>query len=278
GEDPKKYINQYSDQFRRDFLQLLKTSHGEKKEYIRDKEHVHMNSTKWPSLTEFAKFLGREGLCRVTEEGERGLEIGFVDDSADAVARREGVRKMERMAKGDETLEGRLLEQQVKRAREMAKAREREEDERPKIAKEEAVVEPVKVSLSLAAKAAPQKPEVPVELAPDAAVAIDTFSTADAAATLVDPAQLPPTSADASATPAPVPIAPPNMSLGGLAKKSNPLMGGNKKNALSGKRSDAPPAPAKKMSNTERIMKEELERKRLQDARGGPGAKRQRLG
>jgi DNA/RNA-binding protein KIN17 len=59
GEDPKKYINDYSNQFQRDFLQLLRTSHGEKKvhlnhfyqEYIGNKEHVHMNSTKWPSLT-----------------------------------------------------------------------------------------------------------------------------------------------------------------------------------------------------------------------------------
>lgn len=30
GEDPKKYINDFSNQFQRDFLQLLRTSHGEK--------------------------------------------------------------------------------------------------------------------------------------------------------------------------------------------------------------------------------------------------------
>ena len=54
GEDPKKYIEGYSRDFQRDFLQLLKTSHGEKKvhlnnfyqEYIRDKEHVHSEYTK----------------------------------------------------------------------------------------------------------------------------------------------------------------------------------------------------------------------------------------
>ena len=34
----------------------------------------------------------------------------------------------------------------------------------------------------------------------------------------------------------------------------------------------------KKMSNAERIMKEELERKRLAEQRGHGGAKRQRLG
>lgn len=49
GEDPKKYINDYSNQFQRDFLQLLRTSHGEKQvqmnhfyqELISDKEHIH---------------------------------------------------------------------------------------------------------------------------------------------------------------------------------------------------------------------------------------------
>lgn len=35
GENSQKYINDYSNQFQRDFLQLLRTGHGEKK--------VHMN-------------------------------------------------------------------------------------------------------------------------------------------------------------------------------------------------------------------------------------------
>ena len=46
GEDPRKAINDFSNQFQRDFLLLLRTSHGEKKinlnhfyqEYIRNKD------------------------------------------------------------------------------------------------------------------------------------------------------------------------------------------------------------------------------------------------
>ena len=30
-------------------------------EYINDREHVHMNSTQWETLTDFTKWLGREG-------------------------------------------------------------------------------------------------------------------------------------------------------------------------------------------------------------------------
>ena len=288
GEDPKKYINEYSNQFKRDFLQLLKTSHGEKKvhmnnfyqEYIRDKEHVHMNSTKWPSLTEFAKFLGREGVCRV-EEGGRGLEISFIDDSPEAVARREDVKRKERQAKGDEDLESRLLNQQIKRAKEAAKEKERlevgqkkedvEEVRKPELG--EASVEPVKLSLSLGAKAA-QKPAEPAkEPEPDAPVAIDTFSAQDATATpLADKKDAP------SETPAPAPAAPPKISLGGLmGKKPNALLG-KRPNALAGKKTVAAPEPEKKMSNAERIMREEMERKRFRDERGGGNGKRQRLG
>lgn len=288
GEDPKKYINEYSNQFKRDFLQLLKTSHGEKKvhmnnfyqEYIRDKEHVHMNSTKWPSLTEFAKFLGREGVCRV-EEGERGLEISFIDDSPEAVARREDVKRKERQAKGDEDLESRLLNQQIKRAKEAAKEKERLEAEQKKEGAEvqtqpelaEASTEPVKLSLSLGARAA-QKPSEPAkESQPDAPVAIDTFSAQDsAAAPVTDNRDAP------SKTPTPAATAPAKISLGGLmGKKPNALLG-KRPNALAGKKVIATPEPEKKMSNAERIMREEMERKRFRDERGGGSGKRQRLG
>jgi len=292
GEDPKKYINEYSNQFKRDFLLLLKTSHGEKKvhmnnfyqEYIRDKEHVHMNSTKWPSLTEFAKFLGREGVCRV-EEGERGLEIAFIDDSPEAVARREDVKRKERQAKGDEDLESKLLNQQIKRAKEAAKEKERLEAEQRKDgdvekeagSEEASAAEPVKLSLSLGAKGAQKAKEPAAKDQPqadDAPVAIDTFSVQDSAAAAQSDSK--PSLSPAAPSPAPS-SAPTKISLGGLmGKKSNPLMG-KKPNALAAKKPVAAPEPEKKMSNAERIMREEMERKRFRDERGG-GGKRQRLG
>lgn len=271
GEDPKKFINDYSNQFKRDFLQLLKTAHGEKKvhmnnfyqEYIRDKEHVHMNSTKWPSLTEFAKYLGREGVCRV-EEGERGLEIQWIDDSPDAVARREDVKKKDRQAKGDEDLESRLLAQQIRRAKEAEKAGKPEED-RPKEIVDADRVEPVKLSLSLGAKAA-SKAVVPQqkEDQADGPVAIETFSVD---ARVSEPAK-PQEETDAYST---RPPAPAKISLSGLSAKpkSNPFM--KKSNPLSKRQEYAVAEPEKKMSNAERIMKEELVRKRQREERGFTG-------
>jgi len=95
---PRVAIERFSRDFLRDFIQLLRTSHGEKfinanrvyGEYITDKQHVHMNATKWPSLTEFVKFLGREGICLVKEEEEKGgLCIAWRDTSLQAETRRQ---------------------------------------------------------------------------------------------------------------------------------------------------------------------------------------------
>lgn len=41
-------------------------------EYIQDKYHVHMNSTRWVTLTEFIKHLGRSGIARV-DDTEKGV-------------------------------------------------------------------------------------------------------------------------------------------------------------------------------------------------------------
>ena len=46
-------------------------------EYIQDKHHIHMNSTKWLTLTEYVKYLGREGICKV-EDTPKGWFIQLV--------------------------------------------------------------------------------------------------------------------------------------------------------------------------------------------------------
>ena len=123
GENSGKVIADYTGQFQRDFLQLLRTSHGEKKvnlnhfynEYIRNKEHIHMNATRWASLTEFGKHLGRSGICRV-EEGDRGFEIAWIDNSPEALRRQDAIKKKERQDKGDEEREQRQIAEQIERA------------------------------------------------------------------------------------------------------------------------------------------------------------------
>lgn len=287
GEDPKKYINQYSETFKKDFLTLLRTSHGEKKvyanhfyqEYIHDKEHIHMNSTKWPSLTEFVKYLGREGICRV-EEGERGLEIAWVDDSPEALRRREMVRKKEAMEKGDEERETRMLEAQIKRAQE--KKRQQDEDDRLKRDNQDEEAKPKKAqegplsfSLGLGSKpadtesaepAAEKEPAPPENPAEAKAEPVSEFKIGEE-------------------KPAEAPVATSNvpklsLDLGSKPKRINVFAAASKSksNPLKEKKPAQVIEEPKKMSAAERIMREELDRKRMRDDRQSGGGKRPRLG
>jgi DNA/RNA-binding protein KIN17 len=74
-----------------------------------------MNVTKWNSLTEFAKYLGREGIC-VVEEKEDGFFIAWIDRSPEALRRKETLLKKERERRTDERIEQKQLEDQVRRA------------------------------------------------------------------------------------------------------------------------------------------------------------------
>lgn len=128
GENPARYVASYSRQFMGDFLQLLRTTHGEKRvhanhfyasQYIVNKSHVHMNATRWKTLTEFITFLGHEGICRV-ENTEKGWFISWIDNSPEALKKRDANLKRERLEKGEADREDRLLQEQIERARQDA--------------------------------------------------------------------------------------------------------------------------------------------------------------
>ena len=69
GHNQGRFISGYSEEFQKDFLNLMATSHRNSRvcasiiynEYIGNKSHVHMNSTKWTTLTEFVKYLAGAG-------------------------------------------------------------------------------------------------------------------------------------------------------------------------------------------------------------------------
>uniref|UniRef100_A0A8C9FHS3 Kin17 DNA and RNA binding protein n=1 Tax=Pavo cristatus TaxID=9049 RepID=A0A8C9FHS3_PAVCR len=69
SENPQQFLNYFSEEFRNDFLELLRRRFGTKRvhnnivynEYISHREHIHMNATQWETLTDFTKWLGREG-------------------------------------------------------------------------------------------------------------------------------------------------------------------------------------------------------------------------
>lgn len=289
GEDPKKAINEYSRQFHDDFMRQLRTSHGTKsvhinhfyQEYIANKMHTHMNATKWPSLTEYAKYLGREGLCRV-EETDKGLHIAWIDTSPEALKRAEAVRRKEMQDKGDEERELRLIREQQKRAEKAVEERRKKgnhgadaQDDEEEAEGDEGdkkgfqLAEGEKIQLSLGPKPADQKKEEAsndgsasaTEPKPEEATTTSSESTGPLSSKTVEPS---------SATAKPATTA--GFSFATKPPQAKNVFAQAKKNALAGgaKKAFKIEQP-KKMSEAERIMREEMDKKRSRDFTSGAG-------
>lgn len=123
GEHAGKHIAGFSAQFQSEFVALLSRRFGTKRvkannvyqEYIADKSHLHMNATRWVTLTEFVKHLGRTGVARV-DETEKGWFLAWVDNSPKALAKQEAAQKKERLTMSDEQRERLLIAEQIDRA------------------------------------------------------------------------------------------------------------------------------------------------------------------
>jgi len=122
--NPGRVIEGYSEEFEQDFLQHLKqTNQGNRvsakvvyNEFINDRHHIHMNSTKWLSLTEFVKYLGRTGKCKV-DETPKGWFISLIQK--DPLKELDDEKRIRRATaeKRDEERHLALLKMQVERAR-----------------------------------------------------------------------------------------------------------------------------------------------------------------
>uniref|UniRef100_A0A6S9VCW8 DNA/RNA-binding protein Kin17 WH-like domain-containing protein n=1 Tax=Chrysotila carterae TaxID=13221 RepID=A0A6S9VCW8_CHRCT len=86
------------------------------REYISDRNHFHMNSTIWETLTDFVMYLGRTGKCEV-DETEKGWFVTYIDRDPETLRRLEARAKRERSELDSEEKHQRDLERQVKIAR-----------------------------------------------------------------------------------------------------------------------------------------------------------------
>ncbi|KAF5102611.1 hypothetical protein D0Z00_000321 [Geotrichum galactomycetum] len=115
--------------FSSDFIRLLRSSHGEKKinanrfyqEYIANKDHIHMNATKWTSLSDFVRYLETSKMCVVEESEKDGLCIAYVDNSPEAIERREYLKRKKEAEEDDNEVANKILSKQIQQANEQAK-------------------------------------------------------------------------------------------------------------------------------------------------------------
>lgn len=150
SENSSKYLDNFSREFESEFITLLSRRWGAfavapygnnfllliyrfgttrvmanlvYQEYISDKQHVHMNATKWSSLTEFVKYLGKEGKCEV-EDTEKGWFIRWIDRRPETLARKEAELRKARAERDEEERQAKLLEEQIERAKQQAGGQE----------------------------------------------------------------------------------------------------------------------------------------------------------
>jgi len=120
AETPESFLDAYSGEFESQFIYLLSRCHGTKRtfanavyqEYIKEKEHTHMNATKWTTLTAFIQHLGKSGKCKV-DETEKGWYITWIDRDPETIARQEASSKKDKLAKDDQEKEAEFIRKQV---------------------------------------------------------------------------------------------------------------------------------------------------------------------
>lgn len=123
GENPHRIVEGYSEEFESNFLEHMKRSHRFSRvaatvvynEFINDRHHVHMNSTEWATLTDFVKYLGRTGKCKV-EETEKGWFMTYIDKDSETLFKERMKNKRVRADMVDEEKQEREIRKQIERA------------------------------------------------------------------------------------------------------------------------------------------------------------------
>ncbi|XP_059622459.1 DNA/RNA-binding protein KIN17 [Phlebotomus argentipes] len=124
ADNSRRYIDDFSREFAKGYTEILRRQFGTKRvaankvyqEYITDKNHLHMNATKWLSLTGFVLWLGKTGQC-VVDETEKGWYITYIDRDPETIARQEKMAKKQKMDKDDEERLQEFIEKQVEKGK-----------------------------------------------------------------------------------------------------------------------------------------------------------------
>lgn len=122
ADNSGRYIHSFSKEFADGYVELLRRRFGTKRvsankvyqEYISNKDHLHMNATKWLTLSDFVKHLGRTGVC-VADETEKGWFVAYIDRSPEVLERQEKLARKEKQDKDDEERLQDFIKQQIEK-------------------------------------------------------------------------------------------------------------------------------------------------------------------
>ncbi|XP_057475843.1 KIN17-like protein [Actinidia eriantha] len=162
GQNPNRIVEGYTEEFETTFLDHMKRSHRFSRvaatvvynEYIADRHHVHMNSTQWATLTEFVKYLGRTGKCKV-DETPKGWFMTYIDNDSETIFKEKMKNKRVRADMVDEEKREREIRRQIERAEQLmpvADGAGQPTESEPKLLEKLENGEKIKLSLASSAK------------------------------------------------------------------------------------------------------------------------------
>lgn len=123
-------LDKFSAEFEKMYLDCLYRRHRTKRmnannvyqEMIQDKHHIHMNSTKWTTLSDFVQYLGKSAKC-VVEETERGWYVTYIERDPTILAQQENYeRRVESEKREEDKLAKRMELQRIEAAKLMDRA------------------------------------------------------------------------------------------------------------------------------------------------------------
>jgi len=91
GENPEKFLDQFSGEFERGMMAIIRNSFKNQwveinqvyNDYIRMRNQTRLNGTRWITLTQFVIHVGESGLAKVENRGEKGWYVMYVEKGHD---------------------------------------------------------------------------------------------------------------------------------------------------------------------------------------------------
>jgi len=162
ADDPghlNRVTSEFSADFLGGFLQILRLSYAGQRvsankvyqDYISDRNHTHMNATRWHTLSGFVQWLGKTGYCKidfVEEKNQWFLE--YVDNSPETLQRKAEQEKLKKARKDDMERQQDAIAEMVERGkqREVEKGLVKTESVATELKRSESDA-PIKVNLGL---------------------------------------------------------------------------------------------------------------------------------
>jgi len=132
-QNPGKFMDEFSSDFEKGYMRLMSTTYCKTRvlanhvymEFIKDRHHMHMNSTIWVTLSGFVQYLGRTNQCKV-EKTQKGWYVEYIDNSPEAKKREEESQKRVKADLTDEERQKQLMDQLIKEGKERGGYKESE--------------------------------------------------------------------------------------------------------------------------------------------------------